>query len=232
MIIPEAPSQAGGRIGAVLAPLRNLVTPTRLILGVAGVAAVANAIALAAPPVTTVKGDSGRLGASLQDASAQRDRTLAAERRKLDMREQAVKASEARLAGQAQQNQADPAAPPAGKPGAEPEVPYDNLARIYQTMKPQRAAPIFEKLDIEVQTQVARRMRERATAQIMAYMTPSSAVELSMALAGRKVVKAPPPAPAPQPKWGKPQALAVAGNPAAGKPMAGKPGQPAAAPAQ
>ncbi|MFK4873484.1 MotE family protein [Novosphingobium sp. ZW T3_23] len=213
--------EAFGPIGGMLAPVRALVTPSRLILAVAGVAAVANAIALAAPPVSSVKGDSGRLGASLQDATAQRDKVLAAERRKLEMREQAVKASEARLAGQAQQEQAA-AAPAPGRGGApEPEVPYDNLARIYQTMKPQRAAPIFEKLDIEVQAQVARRMRERATAQIMAYMTPSSAVELSMALAGRKVIKAPPSAP-PQPRRGKPQALAAAGKPA----------QPAAPPAQ
>ncbi|EQB18177.1 MotE family protein [Novosphingobium lindaniclasticum] len=205
---------ASGLMGGVMAPLRGLVTPSRLILGVAGVAAVANAIALAAPPLDAGKGDSGRLGASLQDASAQRDRVLASERRKLEMREQAVKASEARLAGQAQQNQAAAAASPAGKGGAaEPEVPYDNLARIYQTMKPQRAAPIFEKLDIEVQAQVARRMRERATAQIMAYMSPGSAVELSMALAGRKVIKASPP-PVPQPRRGKPQALAAVGKPA------------------
>ncbi len=222
MMQPQA--SGSGLVSGMLAPLRALVTPSRLILGVAGVAAVANAIALAAPPVSTVKGDSGRLGASLQDAGAQRDRVLAAERRKLEMREQAVKAGEARLAGQAQQNQAAAAAAPTGKNGeAEPEVPYDNLARIYQTMKPQRAAPIFEKLDIEVQAQVARRMRERATAQIMAYMTPSSAVELSMALAGRKVIKAPPPvASQPQPKRGKPQALAASG----------KPVQPAAPPAQ
>ncbi|TCU56135.1 MgtE-like protein [Novosphingobium sp. PhB57] len=214
-------------MAGVLAPLRALVTPSRLIFGVAGVAAVANAIALAAPAVDSGKGDSGRLGASLQDASVRRDRVLAAERRKLEMREQAVKAGESRLAGQAQQNQAA-AAPTGGKNGApEPEVPYDNLARIYQTMKPQRAAPIFEKLDIEVQAQVARRMRERATAQIMAYMTPSSAVELSMALAGRKVIKAPP-APLPQAKRGKAQALAATAKPAAGKPAAA----PAATPAQ
>ncbi|TDW65274.1 flagellar motility protein MotE (MotC chaperone) [Novosphingobium sp. PhB55] len=220
-------------MAGVLAPLRALVTPSRLIFGVAGVAAVANAIALAAPAVDSGKGDSGRLGASLQDASVQRDRVLAAERRKLEMREQAVKAGESRLAGQAQQNQAAAAAPTGGKNGApEPEVPYDNLARIYQTMKPQRAAPIFEKLDIEVQAQVARRMRERATAQIMAYMTPSSAVELSMALAGRKVIKAPP-APLPQAKRGKAQALAATAKPAPGKPAGAKPAAaPAATPAQ
>lgn len=169
---------------------RALTRPTRLMLGFAVTAGVANAIAFAAAPGIAVA-DSSRLGASLQDAATQRDRTAAAQRRKLEMREQAVRASEARLAGQVKQQQAEAAAAPAagsaGAPGA--QVPYDNLARIYQTMKPNRAGPIFEKLDIEVQKQVATRMRERATAQIMANMSPGAAVELSMALAGRNVVK-------------------------------------------
>ena len=59
-------------------------------------------------------------------------------------------------------------------------------------MKPARAAPIFEKLDIEVQSQVARRMRDQVTAQIMSNMSPAAAVKLSMALAGRKVIEAKP----------------------------------------
>ncbi|EJL24668.1 MotE family protein [Novosphingobium sp. AP12] len=176
--------------------LGALTRPTRLMVGFAVTAGVANAIAFAAAPdiTETGAGASSRLGTSLQDAATRRDRTAADERRKLEMREQAVRASEARLAGQVKQQQAEAAAAPAGgaqgsagAPGA--QVPYDNLARIYQTMKPNRAGPIFEKLDIEVQKQVATRMRERATAQIMANMSPGAAVELSMALAGRNVVK-------------------------------------------
>ncbi len=172
---------------------RALTRPSRLMLGFAVSAAVANAIAFAAAP-EMAGADTSRLGASLQEAATRRDRSAAAERRRLEMREQAVRAGEARLAGQVKQQQAAAAAAPAGilpgssgAPGA--QVPYDNLARIYQTMKPNRAGPIFEKLDIEVQKQVATRMRERATAQIMANMSPAGAVELSMALAGRNVVK-------------------------------------------
>lgn len=179
--------------------LKALTRPTRLLLGVAATAAIANAIALAAAPqiAGTGTGETSRLGASLQDATARRDRTAAADRRKLEMREQAVRAGEARLAGQMKQQQAEAAATPSGAtasgtPGAAgAQVPYDNLARIYQTMKPNRAGPIFEKLDIEVQKEVATRMRERATAQIMANMSPGAAVELSMALAGRKVIRNP-----------------------------------------
>ncbi|MGF7153917.1 MotE family protein [Novosphingobium gossypii] len=168
----------------------GLTRPTRLMLGVAVAAAVANAIAFAA---SADMPDTSRLGVSLREAAARRDTTTAAEKRRLDMREQAVRASEARLAGQVkqQQDQQAAAAKVAQGTGA-PSVPYDNLARIYQTMKPNRAGPIFEKLDIEVQKEVATRMRERATAQIMANMSPAGAVALSMALAGRKVVPAAP----------------------------------------
>ncbi|PNU01869.1 MotE family protein [Novosphingobium guangzhouense] len=164
------------------------------MLGVAVAAAVANAIAFAASADIAGGAPTSRLGASLQDAAAKRNSTSAAEKRKLDMREQAVKASEARLAGQIRQQQEQQAAAAKSGQGAGaaggPSVPYDNLARIYQTMKPNRAGPIFEKLDIDVQREVATRMRERATAQIMANMSPQGAVALSMALAGRKVVPA------------------------------------------
>ncbi|GGZ00228.1 MotE family protein [Novosphingobium colocasiae] len=167
----------------------SLTRPTRLLLGVAVLAAVANAVAVAA---TTDIADTSRLGVSLREAAARRDTMTAAEKRKLDMREQAVKASEARLAGQVRQQQEQQAAAAKMAQGsAGPAVPYDNLARIYQTMKPNRAGPIFEKLDLEVQREVATRMRERATAQIMANMSPNGAVALSMALAGRRVVAAP-----------------------------------------
>lgn len=162
------------------------------MLGVAVAAAVANAIAFAASADIAGGAPTSRLGASLQDSAARRDSTSAAEKRRLEMREQAVKASEARLAGQVRQQQEQQAAAAKSAQGGAgaPSVPYDNLARIYQTMKPNRAGPIFEKLDIEVQREVATRMRERATAQIMANMSPQGAVALSMALAGRKVVPA------------------------------------------
>lgn len=172
--------------------IRALTKPTRLMLGVAVAAAVANAIAFAASADIAGGAPTSRLGASLQDSAARRDSTSAAEKRRLEMREQAVKASEARLAGQVRQQQEQQAAAAKSAQGGAgaPSVPYDNLARIYQTMKPNRAGPIFEKLDIEVQREVATRMRERATAQIMANMSPQGAVALSMALAGRKVVPA------------------------------------------
>lgn len=161
---------------------------SRLMLGAAGVGAVANAMALTAP-LASDNGSATRLGVSLQDSMAQRDRSIAAERSKLDMREQAAKAGEARLAAEMRMRQTQPnAAAGPQQAAAEPNQPYDDLARIYQTMKPARAAPIFEKLDLEVQTQIARRMRERSTALLMAAMSPNASAELTMSLAGRKVI--------------------------------------------
>ncbi|OAN54858.1 hypothetical protein A7Q26_22955 [Sphingobium sp. TCM1] len=173
--------------------LQFALRPSTLLLGAAGVGVIANALALAAP--LGADGEvATRLGVSLQDSMTQRDRALAAEKRKLDMREQAAKAGEARLAAEmrARQEQADAAGAQAGA-ATPPSQPYDDLARIYQTMKPARAAPIFEKLDLEVQTQVARRMRERSTALLMAAMSPNAAAELTMSLAGRKVIQQRPP---------------------------------------
>lgn len=183
------------RNGAV--PLRQVLQPSRLLLGFAATAAVANTMALAADPAGTANpaADGGRLGASLQTAKSARDKAIAAERRKLDMREQALKAGEARLADQAQNSAQQQQAQQPGRSrgganaSAEPAVPYDRLASIYQRMKPAQAAPIFERLDLEVQTQVAQRMREQVTAQIMGKMSPDAAVMLSMSLAGRKVIQ-------------------------------------------
>lgn len=170
-------------------------SPLGLLLAAAGVAAVANVWVAAAPQ----SGDDGaktRLGVSLREDMARRDQQLAAEKRKLEMREQAAKAAEARLAEEMAARQGLPAAAANGAAGrgaaADPaNEPYDDLARVYQMMKPARAAPIFEKLELEVQTQVIRRMRDRSAALLMAAMTPNAAAELTMALAGRKVVQQP-----------------------------------------
>jgi flagellar motility protein MotE (MotC chaperone) len=185
--------------GALLQLMRR---PLTMLLAASSMGIVAHALAVAAPQAGKEQPQS-RLGASLQEAMAQRDQTLAAEKRRLDMREQAAKAAEARLAAEvrAQQEQADAnSGTPQGRPNApaQPNEPYDDLARIYQSMKPAKAAPIFQKLDLEVQTQVAKRMRDRSTALLMAAMNPNAAAELTMSLAGRVVKQRPAPEPSPR----------------------------------
>jgi len=52
-------------------------------------------------------------------------------------------------------------------------------------MRPKSAAVVFEQLAMDVQVEVAERMRERSTALILANMTPRGAAALTMAMARR-----------------------------------------------
>lgn len=146
-----------------------------LMIVSAGVSAVANAVGAAAPEEKT------RLGSAIEQDIAARDRNAAQRARALELREQAARAIEARLGARS------PAAAAVPEAGAAPIDPiaerYAELARIYQAMKPKAAALVFEQLAMDVQVEVAGRMRERSTAAIMASMTPRGAATLTMALA-------------------------------------------------
>ncbi len=159
-----------------------------LTAGAAGLSVVAGTLAQA-------QSGEGRFGSGIRQEMSERDRATAARQRQLDLREAATKAAERRMAG-------SPGAPGASGaaaqpiPGAvapatpEPEQTeaqrLDELARIYQAMKPKSAAPIFEQLSLEVQVKVASRMRERSAAQVLAAMDPKSAATLTMAIAKRQ----------------------------------------------
>lgn len=170
-----------------------MARPSLLLLtaGVTGLAVVANAATIATgqqdtSPTTT------RLGNAITQDMNDRDAAAARRKRGLDLREQAAKAATARLAADAearkkQEEAQQPAMGPNGAPGAPlpADSQFDELARIYQAMKPKAAAVVFEQLDMEVQMKVASRMRERSTAMIMAAMTPKGAATLSMAMARR-----------------------------------------------
>jgi len=53
------------------------------------------------------------------------------------------------------------------------------LARVYETMKPDAAAEILSGLEVDVATEILRRMKERAAAQVMASLDPRSAAVIS-----------------------------------------------------
>lgn len=173
-----------------------MARPSLLLLtaGVTGLAVVANAATIA-----TGQQDSAqqtRLGNAITQDMTDRDAAAARRKRGLDLREQAAKAATARLAADAearkkQDEQQQMAGGPNGAPGAPnpADSQFDELARIYQAMKPKAAAVVFEQLDMEVQMKVAQRMRERSTAMIMAAMTPKGAAALSMAMARRNAGK-------------------------------------------
>lgn len=168
-----------------------MARPSLLLMTAAAsaLAVVANASTIAST-ATQNSASKTRLGSSIDQDIAERDTAAARRKRGLDLREQATKAAQARLQAdlEARQKQGEVAAAPgsiAGGVAEAPEAQFDELARIYQAMKPKAAAVVFEQLDMEVQMKVAQRMRERSTALVMAAMTPRAAAALSMALARR-----------------------------------------------
>lgn len=126
-----------------------------------------------------------RLGSAIAQDIGRRDQEAAKRARTLDLREKAALATEERIKAdlaQREQSEAAAAAAPSAK-GQSEDDQFEDLARIYQAMKPAKAAVVFEQLDMDVQMKVAQKMRERSTAMILASMTPKGAAALSMALA-------------------------------------------------
>jgi len=154
--------------------------------------AAASAIAVIANGMAVAQGGDGaqqetRLGKSIRaDMQAQQGRDVD-QQRSLDLREQALKAAQARMKRQMADNKAQQQAQAQGDKAAPAEATaeerFAELARIYQAMKPARAALVMEKLTPDVQLRIAQNMRERNAGLIMAAMTPQGAASLSMALA-------------------------------------------------
>lgn len=160
--------------------------PSLLLMtaGSALAAAVGNAVGLSAQPLEPLPLQS-RLGAAIADDANTRDRAAARRGRTLDLREQAVRAAEARLKSDAAPPP-DAAAQAAAAGAPPPPSQYDDLAKIYAAMKPAAAAAVMEQLDLEVQMRVAQKMRERSIASVMAAMSPRGAAALTMALARKQ----------------------------------------------
>jgi flagellar motility protein MotE (MotC chaperone) len=55
----------------------------------------------------------------------------------------------------------------------------DQLARVYETMKPDAAAGILAGMDAETATEVLRRMKERSAAEVLAKIPREAATEIS-----------------------------------------------------
>ncbi|WP_114955026.1 MotE family protein [Sphingosinicella terrae] len=166
-----------------------------LMAATAGVGVLANGVSAADP---AAKAPETRLGASIKQDMTARDQELARRNRALELREQAARAAEQRLAagGAAAASAAEAGGAPAAGPSPEEER-FAELARIYQAMRPNRAAIVFEQLEMDVQVEVAGRMRERSTALILANMSPPGAAALTMAMARRDGPEAQRPAASP-----------------------------------
>jgi len=184
-----------------------------VMAAVATLSTVANAIAAA--PASDLP--ETRLGTAINQDLAKRDQSGAARNRALSLREQVARAAEERIKANARARQQETAAAAAaaasaapGDKAIAPNAQYDDLARIYQAMKPARAALVLEQLDMDVQMQVAQRMRQRSTAMILAAMSPAGAADLSMSLA-RKTPRRRVVPPIPKPAAAAPAAAPIPG---------------------
>lgn len=106
----------------------------------------------------------------------------------LDQRELLLKATEQRVQEkidqlQKMQAQLDAAL---GKVDEQEDQRLQSLVRIYEAMKPQEAATIFDKLEQPVLLQVLTRMKDRAVAAILPHLDGDKARSITMALAEHK----------------------------------------------
>jgi flagellar motility protein MotE (MotC chaperone) len=63
------------------------------------------------------------------------------------------------------------------------------LVKVYEAMKPQDAAKIFDQLEMPILIEVSVHMKEAKFAQILAKMEPKKAKDLTMEIANRRKVK-------------------------------------------
>ncbi|HPF33938.1 MAG TPA: hypothetical protein P5571_06115 [Candidatus Krumholzibacteria bacterium] len=63
--------------------------------------------------------------------------------------------------------------------GAEREESIVKLAKLYEAMKPAKAAPILETLDPDTVLEILTRMKSRQAAKVLAAMNPALASEIS-----------------------------------------------------
>ena len=163
--------------------------PSLLMLtaAAAAISGVAHAVGVAAPAADA---PATRLGTAIKEDIAARDQSAKRRSRALALREQAARATEERIKSELRARQEAAASANSATGPTAQEAQYDNLARIYQAMKPAKAALVFEQLDMDVQMKVAGRMRDRSTAMILAAMTPKGAADLSMSLAHKEASKA------------------------------------------
>jgi flagellar motility protein MotE (MotC chaperone) len=104
--------------------------------------------------------------------------------RELDTREALMKVTEQRVAQKIKEMETlrGQVQSLISQAGAGQQAQLENLVKIYETMKPDEAAKIFETLDMPVLLGVVKLMKPGRTALIMAKMPPEKAKEITVAL--------------------------------------------------
>ncbi len=65
---------------------------------------------------------------------------------------------------------------------SEQDAAADRLAKMYEAMKPDKAAEILSALDMDVSLAIFARMKERQAARILSFMAPGRAAQISTRL--------------------------------------------------
>jgi flagellar motility protein MotE (MotC chaperone) len=132
---------------------------------------------------------------------AQRRKAIDQRAAELDQRDVVLQAAEKRIDQKIAELQAlqKSIATDVQKRAAAEDARIQMLVKIYEAMKPQDAAQIFDQLDMPVLLRVLKRMKERKTAPILAAMSPEKAKAITTALAESQDPNAAPRAAAPSP---------------------------------
>jgi len=122
------------------------------------------------------------------DLAAERDR-IQREREGLLARQQSVAAETVLLTAQQEKMQAllDTLRVSRRDFAAEREAAVVKLAKMYEAMKPEKAAPILASLEMDVILDVLSRMKERPAARILASMNSELAATISARLSARGI---------------------------------------------
>jgi flagellar motility protein MotE (MotC chaperone) len=121
---------------------------------------------------------------------AKRRDELDARAKALDDREALLRATEQKIAAQVQQMQQMKAEYEQAKTARDDaaEANLRRLVTVYESMKPEEAARIFETMEGAVLLDVVTRMGERRLAPILAQMSPAKAQALTIAMANRRAL--------------------------------------------
>jgi flagellar motility protein MotE (MotC chaperone) len=126
---------------------------------------------------------------------AKRRDELDARAKTLDDRDALLKATEQKIAEEVKQMQQMKAEYEQAKTARDDaaEANMRRLVTVYESMKPEEAARIFETMEGAVLLDVVTRMGERRLAPILAQMSPAKAQALTIAMANRRTLLPPPP---------------------------------------
>ena len=182
--VPAAPTAAPTQ--AAPAPAQTTAGDAAASTDAAGAAAADSTF----DPLTLTKAEID----VLRQLARRRDE-LDARARALDDREALLKATEQKIAAQAKQMEQMKAEYEQAKTARDDaaEANLRRLVTVYESMKPEEAARIFETMEGAVLLDVVTRMGERRLAPILAQMSPAKAQALTIAMANRRTIV--PPAP-------------------------------------